>query len=235
MLKDISVEFITPHGQSIRGTFRALVVASCTGNDILIVGNKQKSLLFRFKDLEIKLVTVKHTSKHLKRSFSDISCLSDEIVGRDGYKRSLSIITDGKERVIVERFRNMSKRRAYSLLMALYLEYKNKKSVIETEENIDYEVIDSDTEFTEFSNSTDYNPTCNPHRRNTGEQIDRTDKEDYKPLASHQVSYYEREGLKPALVESEKLADFFNKILVKGYKNENYWQQGYSGQLDYSS
>jgi len=235
MLKDISVEFITPHGQRIRGTFRALVVASCTGNDILIVGNKQKSLLFRFKDLEIELVTVKHISKHLKRSFSDISCLSDEIVGRDGYKRSLSIITDGKERVIVERFRNMSKRRAYSLLMALYLEYKNNKSVIETEENIDYEVIDSDTEFTEFSNSTDYNPIYNPHRRNTGEQIDRTDKEDYRPLASHQVSYYEREGLKPALVESEKLADFFNKILVKGYKNENYWQQGYSGQLDYSS
>jgi len=71
-LKDIIIQFNTCT-HSVQGTFRALV--SSSGNDILIVGNNESSIFFKFLDTEIKTIIVKHTGPVLRLKGITDSCL----------------------------------------------------------------------------------------------------------------------------------------------------------------
>ena len=207
-LKSIVVQ-LTTDNQEVRGSFRAQVTAA--GTDVLILGDKKSSMFFKFDNIEIKSVTIRHVGKEYDFKTKKIK----------------SWIKCGEEQILIETYTPENKQQAYFLLTALYIQHKNEKSIIETElfavkDHYTITNLDCPKETTSYPMSSPLNPTLNSDNR-TGHVSTRTSGKTY---------VYKRD-LEPNLHISSVMIDFLNEIIEgRDYeRKQNYWEQGYIGQL----
>ena len=207
-LKNITVE-LTANNQKIRGNFRALVCSS--GLDVLILGNKKSSLLLNIDNIVIKSITIKHTGD--THAFSTIP-----------KNETLSYINQlGQEKTVIETFEPKNKKQAYFLLTSLYIKYKNETSIIES----DPLTVKDPYIITDLDGS---NKTIVYNSQELVKHSHIVTKPDSK-------TYIYKRDTEPNLHSNSSMTEFLNEIAEgREYdRKQNYWKQGYSGQLINSS
>ena len=210
VLKSIIVQ-LTTDNQEIRSSFRALV--SSAGIDVLILGNKKSSMLFKLAKITIESITIKHIGNPYE---FDITSKN----------KTMYYTMVAGEKILIETFKPENKKQAYFILTALYIQYKNKKSIIDTESFCVTEhcVIKDLVHPKETSKCEVYeHPACIKSNYASTKPVNRT--------------CFFKKDVEPTLHSSTSMAEFLNEISEgREYeRKQNYWKQGYSGQLINSS
>jgi len=208
LLKSIAVQ-LTTDNQEIRGSFRALV--SSTGVDVLILGSKKSSMLFKLAKVTIESITIRHVGNPYEFDVTPKN-------------RTMAYSMIAGEKILVETFRPESKKQAYFILTALYIKYKNDKSIVDTEQFCVTEhcVANNLAHPKETQGCKVYeHPACSNtnHTYNVNK------------------SYLRKKDVEPKLHGNTSMTEFLNEISEgRNYeRKQNYWKQGYSGQLIHSS
>lgn len=209
-LKSIVVH-LTIDDQEISGSFRAIV--SSTGTDVLILGDKNSSIFFKLIDVKINRIVIRHVGQVFN-------------FGLPNEDKTVSVVLTEGEKLLLEIYRPKTLQQAQSILTALYLEYKNPQSLIDTES---------------FPVKTPYTIAT------LGKSASKSKSPVTLPISSvpawrcgayerpNSASVFKRDT-EPKLHKSNNITTFLNKILegcADGQKHNNR-KQGYSGQLIYS-
>jgi len=213
VLKSITVQ-LTTDNQEVRGNFRALV--SSTGTNVLMLGSNKSSILFKLDKITIESITIKHVGNPY--SF-DITPKNKTIA----YKMVAG------EKILIETFKPKNKQQAYFILTALYIKYKNKKSIIDTESFCITEPY--------VINNLAYpkeKPKCKVYKCPCYKSDYISDSTPIK--TTDRLNFYKKD-VEPKLHSNANMTEFLNKISEgRNYEREqNYWKQGYSKQLINSS
>ena len=227
MIKSITVEILSGKNK-IMGLFRALLTIG--NREILVIGNKKNSLFFTLFDIEIKRILVRHTDQLISR----------QILGQrfeipaENIDTAINLVKT--ERVLTEEYTITEKQQAYSLLVFLYTKYleTNGKSTcpsIDTDcydIKTPYSVMDSDEEY--MSKKFEQPPIlgCVPNTscRALSPLYNNNNNKSYIPAVS---GFYKKAD--PALIASDDMKTFLNRVLEGHRYERGHRKQEYSGQL----
>jgi hypothetical protein len=209
-LKSIVVQ-LTTDDQEIRGSFRALV--SSAGIDILILGSKKSSMLFKLAKITIESITIRHVGDPYDFNVTPKNRIT-----------SYSMVAG--EQILIETFKPESKKQAYFILTALYIKYKNEKSIVKTESSCVTEqctIVDLKHPKKASKCKIYEHPSCVRPNHVLTKKVNET------PFC--------KRDMEPNLHGNSDMTVFLNEISEgREYeRRQNHWKQGYSGQLINSS